>query len=212
MSASTFEDFLESQEAEFTTIAVIRSEQLPGSRSGDIPLSVQELVSDGKLEVVERSSKIVDRDNELLPFIKEIFVSRKHTRASERLYINVFQRTSSKDKNLVERPKHVIGGSEEGVGPKKGQHPCGSSPSLHKLQEKGRKAPKTNPKVKQKSKWNKPYPQSYRVPKKERTSMDNVFNMERDFMGFKNKEEDIMNQHFPKKSLVQSLSLNLVSQ
>ncbi|MBW0592342.1 hypothetical protein O181_132057 [Austropuccinia psidii MF-1] len=37
-------------------------------------------------------------------------------------------------------------------------------------------------KGKAKSKWNKPYPQNYRIPKKEKTAMDNVFNMSRSLM------------------------------
>ncbi|MBW0593322.1 hypothetical protein O181_133037 [Austropuccinia psidii MF-1] len=64
---------------------------------------------------------------------------------------------------------------------------------------KPKKAPKTNQKGKAKPKWNKPYPQNYRIPKKEKTAMDNVFNMARTLMEFKNKEEEIFNQSFPKK-------------
>ncbi|MBW0592189.1 hypothetical protein O181_131904 [Austropuccinia psidii MF-1] len=70
---------------------------------------------------------------------------------------------------------------------------------------KPKQAPKTNQKGKQKAKgkakpkWNKPYPQNYRIPKKEKTAMDNVFNMARTLMEFKNKEEERLNQSFPKK-------------
>ncbi|MBW0556763.1 hypothetical protein O181_096478 [Austropuccinia psidii MF-1] len=71
---------------------------------------------------------------------------------------------------------------------------------------KPKKPPKTNQKGKQKAKgkakhkWNKPYPQNYRIPKKEKTGMDNMFNMARTLMEFKHKEEERMNQSFPKKS------------
>ncbi|MBW0590557.1 hypothetical protein O181_130272 [Austropuccinia psidii MF-1] len=56
--------------------------------------------------------------------------------------------------------------------------------------------PKTSQKSKQKAKgkgkpkWNKPYLQNYRIPNKEKTAMDNVFNMARTLMEFKKKEEE----------------------
>ncbi|MBW0496061.1 hypothetical protein O181_035776 [Austropuccinia psidii MF-1] len=57
-----------------------------------------------------------------------------------------------------------------------------ASPSKNlpqKVPKKGKKAPKTNQKGKKKakSKWNKPYPQDYGISNKEKTSMDNVFDM-----------------------------------
>ncbi|MBW0546880.1 hypothetical protein O181_086595 [Austropuccinia psidii MF-1] len=70
---------------------------------------------------------------------------------------------------------------------------------------KPKQTPKTNKKGKKKAKgkakpkWNKPYPQNYRIPKKEKTSMEDVFNMARTLMEFKNKEEERLNQSFPKK-------------
>ncbi|MBW0504042.1 hypothetical protein O181_043757 [Austropuccinia psidii MF-1] len=70
---------------------------------------------------------------------------------------------------------------------------------------KDKQAPNKNQKGKQKekgkakSKWNKPYPQNYRIPKREKTAMDNVFNMARALMEFKNKEEERINQSLSKK-------------
>ncbi|MBW0548509.1 hypothetical protein O181_088224 [Austropuccinia psidii MF-1] len=64
---------------------------------------------------------------------------------------------------------------------------------------KPKQTPKTNQTGKEKTKWNKPYPQNYRIIKKEKTAMDNVFNMARTLMEFKDKEEEILNQSFPKK-------------
>ncbi|MBW0506233.1 hypothetical protein O181_045948 [Austropuccinia psidii MF-1] len=64
------------------------------------------------------------------------------------------------------------------------------------VQNRPKKTPKTNQKGKANPKWNKPYPQNYRIPKKEKTAMDNVFNMARTLMEFKNKEEEILNQFF----------------
>ncbi|MBW0551439.1 hypothetical protein O181_091154 [Austropuccinia psidii MF-1] len=54
-----------------------------------------------------------------------------------------------------------------------------------KRNEKG----KQNAKGKEKSKWKKPYPQNYRIQKKEKTAMENLFNMASTLMEFKNKEE-----------------------
>ncbi|MBW0525462.1 hypothetical protein O181_065177 [Austropuccinia psidii MF-1] len=67
--------------------------------------------------------------------------------------------------------------------------------------KKGKKTPKNNQKGKRKAKpkCNKPYPQNYRTPKKEKTAMDNVFNIARALMEVRTKEEEIMNQSFPKK-------------
>ncbi|MBW0580179.1 hypothetical protein O181_119894 [Austropuccinia psidii MF-1] len=67
--------------------------------------------------------------------------------------------------------------------------------------KKGKKTPENSHKGKQKEKpkWNKPYPQNYRIPKKEETAMENVFNMARTLMDFKNKDEERMDQSFPKK-------------
>ncbi|MBW0473349.1 hypothetical protein O181_013064 [Austropuccinia psidii MF-1] len=66
---------------------------------------------------------------------------------------------------------------------------------------KDKKAPKSNQKDKKKpnSKWNRPYPQNYRIPKNEKTAMENVLNMARALIEFKNKEEERMNQSFPEK-------------
>ncbi|MBW0575155.1 hypothetical protein O181_114870 [Austropuccinia psidii MF-1] len=65
-----------------------------------------------------------------------------------------------------------------------------------KVPNKPKQTPKTNQKGKQKSKgkekpkWNKLFPQNHRIPKKEKTVMDNVFNMARTSMEFKIKRKD----------------------
>ncbi|MBW0525950.1 hypothetical protein O181_065665 [Austropuccinia psidii MF-1] len=77
--------------------------------------------------------------------------------------------------------------------------------SPQQVPNKPKKTPETNQKGKKKAKGkenpkcNKPYLQNYRTPKKEKTAMDNVFNMARALMEFKNKEEERLNQSFPKK-------------
>ncbi|MBW0553007.1 hypothetical protein O181_092722 [Austropuccinia psidii MF-1] len=100
--ASTFEPLIESPEADINAIAV-RPESLPTGSSRDIPVSVQELVYCSKAARVGTSPKSLDRHPELI-------------------YSN---------QSLVEKPKHVIRGSEEEVGPRQAQHPSGSSPSIH---------------------------------------------------------------------------------
>ncbi|MBW0525333.1 hypothetical protein O181_065048 [Austropuccinia psidii MF-1] len=80
-----------------------------------------------------------------------------------------------------------------------------SKTAPQQVPKKDKKTPKSNQKGKQKakgkakSKWNKPYPQNYRIPKKEKTAMDNVFNMGRTLMELQNKEEERLNQYFSKK-------------
>ncbi|MBW0585911.1 hypothetical protein O181_125626 [Austropuccinia psidii MF-1] len=184
--ASTFETLIESPEADITSIAV-RPESFPTGSSGDLPVSVQELVYGHKTARVGTSPKSLDRHNELLSSSEEVHGARKDRRTSEGLDTNVLQRTSPTDKSLVEKPKYVIRGSEEEVGPRQGKQPSGSSPSIHQkklpqqVPDKPKQAPETNNKGKQKvkgkekPKWNKPYPQNYRIPKKEKTAMDNVF-------------------------------------
>ncbi|MBW0567657.1 hypothetical protein O181_107372 [Austropuccinia psidii MF-1] len=65
--------------------------------------------------------------------------------------------------------------------------------------------PQANPlpqefKKKNKRNWRKPYSTNCSIPKMQKYSMDNVFNMARTLMEFKDKEEQRMRQtHFPKK-------------
>ncbi|MBW0586999.1 hypothetical protein O181_126714 [Austropuccinia psidii MF-1] len=67
-----------------------------------------------------------------------------------------------------------------------------SKPQENQLPQEGKKKKKKN--------WRKPYSPSYRIPKIQKDAMDNVFNMARTLMEFKDKEEQRMRQpHFPKK-------------
>ncbi|MBW0583831.1 hypothetical protein O181_123546 [Austropuccinia psidii MF-1] len=47
--------------------------------------------------------------------------------------------------------------------------------------------------------WHRPYPQGYRIPKLEPSSVDSVFNMARTFMEFTTKDQKRMNRNFPRK-------------
>ncbi|MBW0593847.1 hypothetical protein O181_133562 [Austropuccinia psidii MF-1] len=67
-----------------------------------------------------------------------------------------------------------------------------SKPQANQHPQEGKKNKKTN--------WRKPYSPSYRIPKIQKYTMDNFFNMARTLMEFKDKEEQRMRQpHFPKK-------------
>ncbi|MBW0536963.1 hypothetical protein O181_076678 [Austropuccinia psidii MF-1] len=81
----------------------------------------------------------------------------------------------------------------------KSKNPPQQVPNNPKKTTKTNQKGKQKPKGKANTKWNKPYPQNYRIPKKEKTDMDNVFIMERTLMEFKNKEEERLNQSFPNK-------------
>ncbi|MBW0568482.1 hypothetical protein O181_108197 [Austropuccinia psidii MF-1] len=89
---------------------------------------------------METSSKSLERDSELISSSEEVNGPRKDIGSAEGLDTHVFQRTSPTDKCLVEKPKNVIRGPEEEVGPRKGQQPSGSSSSL----QKGKTSPKNN--------------------------------------------------------------------
>ncbi|MBW0561346.1 hypothetical protein O181_101061 [Austropuccinia psidii MF-1] len=208
--ARIFDTLIEIPEADITAIAV-RPESLSTGSSRDIPVSVQKLVYGSKTAHVGNSPKSWDRHHELISSGEEVHGARKDRRTSEGLDTHVLQRTSPTDKSFVAKPKHVIRGSEEEVVPRQVQDPSRSTPSIHQQNsastsvKQAQKTPKTNQKGKQKAKgkakpkWNKPYPQKYRIPKKEKTAMDNVFNMARTLMEFKNKEEERLDQSFSKK-------------
>ncbi|MBW0532916.1 hypothetical protein O181_072631 [Austropuccinia psidii MF-1] len=129
--ARTFDTLIDSPEADITAIAVVRPDSLSTGKNRDIPVSVQELVYGRKTARVGTSPKSLDRHHELISSIEEAHGARKDRRTSEGLDTHVLQRTSPTDKILVEKPKHVIRGPEEKVGPREGKQPCGSSPSLH---------------------------------------------------------------------------------
>ncbi|MBW0570188.1 hypothetical protein O181_109903 [Austropuccinia psidii MF-1] len=149
--ASTFDTLIESPEAYITAISFVRPESLSTGNNRDIPVSVQELVYGGKAAEVGTSARSLDMHNELLSSSEEVHGSRKDRRTSEGLDTHVFQGTSPTDKSLVEKPKHVVTGPGEGVGPRKGQQPSGSSPSLHKKKYASTSAKKGQENPKEKS-------------------------------------------------------------
>ncbi|MBW0554342.1 hypothetical protein O181_094057 [Austropuccinia psidii MF-1] len=114
----TFKTLLESQQADITAIPVVRSEHFPTGSSGDIPVSVQELVYGRKTARMRASAKPLDRENELLSSSEEVLWPRKERGPSEGLYSNFLQRASPKDKSWVGKPMDIFRGPEEEVGPK----------------------------------------------------------------------------------------------
>ncbi|MBW0586765.1 hypothetical protein O181_126480 [Austropuccinia psidii MF-1] len=121
-----------SPEADITAIPVVTPESFQTGNNTNIPVSIQELIYGIKVAGVGTSSNSLDRQNELISSSKEVHGPRKDRGSSEGLDIHVLQRTSPKDKSLVEKPKHVVRGPEEEFGPRKGKQPSGSSPSLQK--------------------------------------------------------------------------------
>ncbi|MBW0570247.1 hypothetical protein O181_109962, partial [Austropuccinia psidii MF-1] len=101
--------------------------------NGNIPVSIPELVYGGKAAGVGSSSKSLDRHNELISPSDNVRGPRKDRGCSEGLDTHVLKRKSPTDKILVQKPKNPVRRPEEGVFPRKGEHPSGSSPSLHKL-------------------------------------------------------------------------------
>ncbi|MBW0588205.1 hypothetical protein O181_127920 [Austropuccinia psidii MF-1] len=67
-----------------------------------------------------------------------------------------------------------------------------SQPQANQPPQEGKKNKKKN--------WRKPYSPSYRIPKIQKDAMENVFNMARNLIEFKDKEEQRMRQPpFPNK-------------
>ncbi|MBW0593483.1 hypothetical protein O181_133198 [Austropuccinia psidii MF-1] len=145
-----------------------RPESLSTGNNRDIPVSVQELVYGSKTARVGTTPKSLDRHHELISSGEKFHGARKYRGASEGLETHIFQRTSPTDKSLVEKPKHFIRGPEEEVGPIEAPQAFTRKNPPQQVPKKPKKTPKTNQKgkVKAKPKWNKPYPQNYRIPKK----------------------------------------------
>ncbi|MBW0507536.1 hypothetical protein O181_047251 [Austropuccinia psidii MF-1] len=148
---STLDTLIESPEADITSIPVVRPESFPAGNNRDIPVSLQELVYGSKAEGVGTSAKSLDRHNALLSSIEEVHGPRRNRRTSEGLDTHVLQGTSPTDKSLIEKPRNVVRGPEEEVGPRKRQQPSGISLSLHKQKSSSRNAKQGQPNPKEQS-------------------------------------------------------------
>ncbi|MBW0574617.1 hypothetical protein O181_114332 [Austropuccinia psidii MF-1] len=135
---------------------------------------------------------------------------RKDRRTSEGLDTHVFQRKTPTDKSLVEKPKHVIRAPEEEVGPREGKQPSGSSPHLQKnkyastsakkAQENPKDQPEGQAKVKGKGKAqvDQALPAELQDSQEIEDSHGQCVQYGKNSDGIKNKEEDRLNQSFPK--------------
>ncbi|MBW0573853.1 hypothetical protein O181_113568 [Austropuccinia psidii MF-1] len=96
----------------------------------------------------------------------------------------VIQASNQKDQGVILQKE----GGKQGRSPSSFYQQASSQPTSSRREEE------------QEKKWREPYSPSYRIPKIQKDSMDNVFNMGRAFMEFKDKEEQRMGQpHFPNK-------------
>ncbi|MBW0544546.1 hypothetical protein O181_084261 [Austropuccinia psidii MF-1] len=125
---------------------VFRPESFATRSSGNIPVSVQELVYGGREGGVGPSAKSLDGKNELLSSSEEFRVPREYSRPSKGLDTQFLQRTSPKDKSLVEKPKHFVRGRKEG------KNPSGRSSSLHKKEPSSTSAKKVQESPKEQAK------------------------------------------------------------
>ncbi|MBW0503166.1 hypothetical protein O181_042881 [Austropuccinia psidii MF-1] len=115
--ARTFDTLIESPEADITSIPFVKPESLSTGNNRDIAVSVQELVYGGKAEIVGTSPKSLDRHHELISSSEEVHGARKDRGTHDGLDTLVLQGKSPTDKTLVEKPKHVVRGPEEAIGP-----------------------------------------------------------------------------------------------
>ncbi|MBW0488797.1 hypothetical protein O181_028512 [Austropuccinia psidii MF-1] len=124
------------------------------------------------------------RINELLAHLEKIPQRGGNSELLQWIESTIIQ-TSNQENKGTEQQK------ERG---KKGRPPVASNskPQTNQPPQEGKKN--------KKKKHRKPYSPSYRIPRIQKDSMENVFNMARPLMEFKDKEEKRMRQpHFPKK-------------
>ncbi|MBW0531727.1 hypothetical protein O181_071442 [Austropuccinia psidii MF-1] len=211
--AGTFDTLIESPEADINAIVFVRPESLQTGNNRDIPVSVQELVYRSKTARVETSTKSLDTHQELISSSEEIHGAREDRGTSGGLETHVLPRTSPQIKAWLKTQSMLSKYQKKQLAHGKENSPV-DAPQASKrknppqqVPNTAKQDPKTNQKGKQKAKgkarpkWNKPYTHYYRIRKKEKTAMDNVFNMARTLMEFKNKEEERFNQYFPKKEI-----------
>ncbi|MBW0550702.1 hypothetical protein O181_090417 [Austropuccinia psidii MF-1] len=112
-----------------------------------------------------------------------------------------FKGKFQKTKAWLKKPKHIVRGSEEAVGPKEQQQPCGSSSILNKqkytstsVQRKEIPKEQSEGPENCKAQMEQALPSELQNTKERKTTMDNVCNMGRNFVEFKNKEEKKMDQ------------------
>ncbi|MBW0591619.1 hypothetical protein O181_131334 [Austropuccinia psidii MF-1] len=131
-----------------------------------------------------------DKDWEMLPQIHQAVMNSWHI-LKRFLKEEEIVRYSNGWNPLSSKP-HI--NKISGYHAKKQESPIPSTrkPQANQLPQEGKKNKKKS--------WQKPYSPSYRIPKIQKDSMENVFNMAKPLAKFKEKEEQIMRKpHFPKK-------------
>ncbi|MBW0497068.1 hypothetical protein O181_036783 [Austropuccinia psidii MF-1] len=173
--------------------------------------NIPELPPVPKAEGVGTSSKSLDRQNELLYSSEEVHGPRIDRGSSGGWKPMSFKGQVQKIKAWLKFQSMLSKDQKKKLAQGKDNNPVEApqaSTSKHLPQQvpnKGNQTPKSNKKGKKKEKGkakpkcNKPYPQKYIIPKKEKTVMENVLNMATALMEFKNKEVERMNQSFPKR-------------
>ncbi|MBW0528726.1 hypothetical protein O181_068441 [Austropuccinia psidii MF-1] len=176
--ASTFDTLIESPGAEIIANAVVRPESLSTGNNRDIPVSVQELVYGRKTAIVGNSPKSLHRNHELISS-RKTFMGPEKTKELMKGWTPMscngqVQQINSWLKNqsmLSEDQKKKFSQGKENSPVEALQASTSKNPPQPVL-NKPKQAPKTIQSGKKKAKgkgkprWNKPYPQNYRSPKK----------------------------------------------
>ncbi|MBW0546078.1 hypothetical protein O181_085793 [Austropuccinia psidii MF-1] len=126
-------------------------EERPKWRMPELPPIPKDLKKFQQAPIGIYQSQYKNWHNELLSSSEEVHGPKEDRRTSEGLDTHVMKGKGPTDKSLVEKPKHVVRGPEEEVGPRKGQQPSGSSPSLHRKKSASKSAKKGQESPKEKS-------------------------------------------------------------
>ncbi|MBW0551031.1 hypothetical protein O181_090746 [Austropuccinia psidii MF-1] len=165
---------------------ILRAEPLSSGRNRNISMPIQKLVQSSQRRGVGNMPKPSEGGHELLLTHKELSGS------------------GEEDRTLIRAGEGVGNDSSFGDRRPSGVHQLQTSSRSGQKKPKGpqkkQKGPKNNQgKGKGKANWHRAYPQGYRIAKLEPSAMDSVFNMARNLMEFKAKEQERMNRTFPQK-------------
>ncbi|MBW0592230.1 hypothetical protein O181_131945 [Austropuccinia psidii MF-1] len=207
MLASSIDTFIECLEADITAISVVRPESLSTGNNRNIPVSIKEPVYGSKAAGVELLPSLWIGTMNSYPQVKKLMGPEKMedllkgwTSISCKVQVQQIKDLLKNQRMLSEDQKKKLSQGKDNS-PVEAPQVSKSKSLPQQVPKKGEQIPKSNQKGKKKAnpKWNKPYPQNYRIPKKDKIAMDNVLNMARTLMEFKNKEEERMNQSFPRR-------------
>ncbi|MBW0578736.1 hypothetical protein O181_118451 [Austropuccinia psidii MF-1] len=124
------------------------------------------------------------RSDELLAHPQKAPQRGENSEILQWMQSTIIKTSNPKDKRLAQKKE----GGKQGRSPSSFYQHATSQPTPHKKKKKKKKD------------WRKPYYPSYSMPRIQKASVKNVFNMARILREFKDKEEQRMRQpHFPKK-------------